>query len=124
MKNFIYVFLFLITATTNSVIQLLFKRAALNFSTIMSADYSWLMKLIKIFVNPQIISIGVLMLTTLVIWLKILSHWELTRAYPINIALTVIITFIASIFLFNESVTVLKIIGAFLIISGLWFILS
>ena len=102
MQNFFYFFLFLITATANSAIQLLLKKASVNVSSILSANYNWLLKIVKIFFNPLIITVGILMLTTLVVWLKIISQWELGRAYPINIALTVLITFVASVFLFNE----------------------
>lgn len=124
MENFFNFFLFLITATANSAVQLLLKRASLNVASILSADYNWLVKIVKIFFNPHIITVGLLMLTTIIIWLKVISQWELSRAYPINIALTIIITFIASVFFFNESVTTFKIVGIVLVISGLWFIIN
>lgn len=121
--NPVYLFFFLVTAGINSIAQLLLKRGSQDLGVIFASSESWLVRIFKIFSNPYVMGAALALAGGMIVWLKLISKVELSRAYPANIALTIIITSVASIFLFQEYFTLLKFTGTVLIIAGLWLIL-
>lgn len=117
--NLIQVTLFIIIAAVNSAVQLLIKKGSLTLAPVLSGSDSLLVKISKVITNPFIIGAVFLLGSGMFLWLRIVSKVELSKAYPINIALTVIITSVISIILFQESVSFLKIFGVVLIVIGL-----
>ncbi len=115
--------LFLIVSGFNSAAQLLLKKGSLLLNKTLASGDSAFIKIIKILTNPFVAGAITLLAVGMIMWIKILSRAELSRAYPINIALTVIITSVVSIFLFQESITLLKSFGIALVIVGIWAIL-
>ncbi len=116
----LYLAIFLVTAAVNAAAQLLLKKGALTLAPVFSGPDTLPVKLLRIIINPFVIASVVLLGAGILLWIKVISKIELSRAYPVNIALTVIITSIASVVLFQESVTWLKGIGILLILVGLW----
>ena len=51
-------------------------------------------------------------------WIAALSHLELSKAYPFIAASFIIVLVLSGIF-FDESITAVKLLGAFLIVAGL-----
>ena len=76
--------------------------------------------LFKVFTNPYIVGGFALYGLGAVIWLKVLSQWDVSKAYPIvglGFVLTLAVGFVA-----GESVTVMRVLGAALICAGVWLV--
>jgi multidrug transporter EmrE-like cation transporter len=61
-------------------------------------------------------------LTSLLLWIKVLSKFEISTAYPL-ISISYILMLIPGYLLFNENINFLKILGVILIFCGV-FVLS
>lgn len=118
--NSLLLAVFLITASMNAAAQLLLKKGALTLGGTLSGGEPLLVKFARIVTNPFVVASVLLLGAGMLLWLKVISKVELSRAYPVNIALTVIITTIVSILLFNESATWEKFAGIALILLGIW----
>ena len=121
--NYFIVLAFLLAAGINATAQLLLKKGSFSAGPALGGGTSLLDKLFGVLLNPFIASAIVFLVAGMFVWIKILSRVELSRAYPINIALTIIFTSAASIFLFQESVTWIKFAGIALVIAGIWALL-
>ena len=117
--DFIQVTIFIIIAAINSAVQILIKKGSLILAPTLFSSDSFAVKLSKIITSPFIIGAVLLLGAGMLLWLKVVSKIELSKAYPINIALTVVITSIISVLLFQESISPLKIFGIVLIVVGL-----
>lgn len=124
--NYFIIFTFLLASGINAVAQLLLKKGSLLIGPTLAGEGggSLIAKLFKVLLNPFIASAIILLVMGMFIWIKILSRVELSRAYPVNIALTIIFTSAASIFLFQESASWMKFAGIILVIAGIWALLA
>lgn len=96
--------------------QILVKIGAVNLTLNFSAGQfipSIIGILKNFFVMSGIVSYG----TSFLIWIKVLSKVELSYAYPMVSLGYVITTFYAYFFL-NESISIQRVLGIFLIIGG------
>jgi uncharacterized membrane protein len=73
--------------------------------------------IINILFNPYIFSGGIIYIFATVIWLYLLSREQLSRVYPLQ-SLCYIVGAIAGIIIFNESISVCKMLGLLLICGG------
>jgi uncharacterized membrane protein len=73
--------------------------------------------LLKLLIQPWIISCYLAALVASLLWIAALRHFELSYAYP-YMSLTFGLVLIFSIFLFQETASLPKIIGTSLIIIG------
>lgn len=77
--------------------------------------------LIKSFINFPVITGIFLYGISALVWIVVLRKVELSTAYPM-VSFGYVIVFIASFFLFGESLSLNKIIGLALIVAGILFI--
>ncbi len=70
-----------------------------------------------IFLNPFVIIGTFLFVTSMVLWIKVISTMELSRAYP-SIGVSYVIIFAFSVLFFRETVTSAKVLGIILISGG------
>ncbi len=77
--------------------------------------------LMQLFRNPWVLAGIILFVSSMVLWMKVISDMELSKAYP-SISISYIIVFIFSIIFFKEAVTASKVFGFFLIIAGVFFL--
>lgn len=82
-------------------------------------------KIFSLFVNilrniPIMIGI-ILYLISFIIWIKVLSEVDLSYAYPM-VSLGYVFVLIISHFLFNENISIMKIVGIIFIVVGVIFI--
>ncbi len=75
----------------------------------------------KVFTNGWVLAGLSCFAVSMIIWLKVLSTMELSRAYP-SVSLSYILIFTMSVILFKEDVTLFKIIGLCSICMGVFFI--
>ena len=87
-------------------------------------DFSWpglLFSLIRIFTNPWIIVGTIFFVISMVIWIKVITLFELSRAYP-SVGLSYVLVFLMSVFFFKESINWQKVAGIFLVSVGVYFL--
>lgn len=77
--------------------------------------------LIQIFTNPWIITGIFCFVTSMILWIKVISNMELSKAYP-SLSLSYIAVFILSVILFHETVTSGKVVGLLLVSLGVYFL--
>lgn len=85
-----------------------------------SANSSGMSTLLVIFMQPYVISGFVLYGLGAVVWLSVLSRWDVSKAYPlvgIGFALTVLTGLVM-----GEQVSILRGCGVLLICAGVWMV--
>jgi drug/metabolite transporter (DMT)-like permease len=104
-----------------SVIQCLFLAGGQVFLKIAmekmdSFTFSW-HYFVALLTNVYFIATGVCMAVATVLWLYILKHFELSKAYPM-ISISYIFGMLAAIYIFHEVVPVMRWLGVLFIIIG------
>jgi multidrug transporter EmrE-like cation transporter len=74
--------------------------------------------LLSVFTSPTILAAFVLFAVSALLWIAALRETPLTVAYPM-VALSYIIIFVGSYFLFAEPITLTKLLGAVLVVAGI-----
>lgn len=74
--------------------------------------------LVKVFFNPFIFWGLFLYIVSMIFWLKTLSLFEISKAYPILVGISFILVTIGSYFFFKETLPSLKILGIIIIFFG------
>lgn len=120
----IYFFLIIVTASLNAALQVLLKFAAPSVLEIVGSSATVVQKIFRLITSPYLISIAVVMLGGVMLWFKVVARVDLSRAYPLNIALTAIFTTVAALWLFRENLTVVNVSGIALIVLGMFFVLK
>ena len=115
---------FLVTAGVNAAAQLLIKKGAIVLAPVLSGGDSLLLKAARMIMNPFVLAGAALLGLGMLLWIKVVSQVELSRAYPVNIALTVIITTLVSVVLFQEGMTFVKLAGIALTLAGVWMVFA
>lgn len=116
MKTYLISLILSIGIGLGAVAQLLLKKAAL-LGTATQAIEKFKQLTATPFLWGGLLCYGL----SLVFWLDVLSKLELSRAYPL-VSLGYIASLILGYFFLHESITLSKVIGITLIISGVYFI--
>lgn len=120
MEDKTFVIIMMLINTFLNVSGQLFLKSGMNIIKKMG-DLPALDFFIKSFLSPFIL-IGLLFyFISLLLWLIVLSKAELSFAYPL-ISLSYVFVMFFSFFFLHESVGILRILGVFLIISGVVFV--
>lgn len=111
-----------IAVCIGSIGQIILKIGTNNYPGSISSDfYSSFFSFLKIVFFPQIfIGLSCYAVSAL-LWIIVLSHLEVSKAYPI-LGLSYIFVLLLSFFLLGESLTLTKILGSFLILFGVMLI--
>jgi len=99
--------------------QLLIKKGSLITSQSQIQDSNFVIKIIRTIFEPHIFIALLIYVIGFFIWIKVLGQLELSRAYPVQISLVVILTSIGAFFVFNESFNAIKITAILIIIIGI-----
>lgn len=75
--------------------------------------------LITIFTNVWIVSGIICFVSSMILWIKVLSNMELSKAYP-SVSLSYVIVFVLSIILFHESISPNKLLGLACVSLGVY----
>ncbi|PVZ88242.1 EamA family transporter [Serratia sp. S1B] len=116
MKSF-YIIGFLVLMMFDTLAQISFKFASVHAMPL-SFDLPWL---IRVFSHPWIYGAFVGYIGAFFIWMTLLKYAPIGPAFAASHLESISIT-ILSIWLFNEPLTLIKIIGALFIISGIFFL--
>lgn len=97
--------------------QLILKWRMVKYGPLPEALIDKLYFLLRLFLDLYIISGFVSAFIASVLWMGAMTKFEISYAYPF-MSLSFVLVFFISIFLFNESVSLMKIIGLLVIILG------
>jgi len=76
---------------------------------------------LEIFTNGWVLFGVFCFVASMVLWIKVISGMELSRAYP-SAGLSYILVFTFSMVLFKENITLSKVAGLALILAGVFFL--
>ena len=111
--------LILIAAVINTTAQLCLKAGADRLKSVSWTHLGSL--LLQFSVNPYLILGGLCYVTSVTVWIVVLSRVPVSFAYPMS-SIAYVTTAIAAVILFNESLSLTKIIGILVIIFGVYLI--
>jgi drug/metabolite transporter (DMT)-like permease len=74
--------------------------------------------LLKLMINPWVISVFAGAVVAALAWMAALTHFELSRVYPF-VSLSFVAVLIGSALAFDEPLSVFKVAGVLLIVAGL-----
>jgi hypothetical protein len=98
-------------ATGQAMFKLAAKPGASNGNDLLS--YA-----INLFTTPIFLAACLLYALSTVLWVGLLTRYPLSQAYPLVIAVSIVLTTIIGLTLFQEEMTISKIIGLALICTG------
>ncbi|MDR3268216.1 MAG: EamA family transporter [Tannerella sp.] len=75
----------------------------------------------ELMVNWPLAASGISMLLASLIWFYILKHYEFSVAYPM-ISISYLFGMLAAIFVFHETIPLIRWVGVFLIMSGVYLV--
>ena len=114
--------LLLVSVFSNVTANILLKKGVTSFGGITGQKSSLFLELTKAATNPfVIVGIGLYGFSFL-IWLRILSFNDLSRAYPIFATIVFLLTTAGSIVFLNEGVSLLRFVGIAIILVGIYLV--
>jgi multidrug transporter EmrE-like cation transporter len=105
----------------NAAAQLLLRQGMLTVGTFSLDGGALLQVLPRIALNPWVIAGLASYVLSVGLWLVVLSRVEVSVAYPM-VSLGYVITVLLARFLFNEDVTLQRLLGVLVIIFGVWLV--
>ena len=112
--------LLLVSVTFNVTANILLKKGVLAFGGISGQKARIIPELLKAAVTPYLWLGLALYGLSFLIWLRVLSFNDLSRAYPIFAAVVFLFTTIGSLLFLKENISLLRVLGIVIIISGIY----
>lgn len=97
--------------------QLILKWRLNHFDNLPTLLSEKLLFLVKAVFDPYIFSSFFSAFLASLFWMAALKEFELSKAYPM-MSISFVLVLILSYFLFNESLSVLKVVGTLLVLAG------
>lgn len=116
MNHFMFLALSIVLGASG---QVLLKMGVNRIGSINLAWPQTLVTLMDVFTNVWILSGILCFVSSMILWLKVISSMELSTAYP-TVSVSYIIVFILSVFLFNETVSIEKVMGLVFVAVGVY----
>jgi len=114
--------LLLTSVTFNVTANILLKKGVLSFGGLSGNLTKLFLEISKAAANPFIlIGLGLYGLSFL-IWLRVLTFNDLSRAYPIFATIVFMFTTIGSIKFLNEDISILRIVGIAVMLLGIFIV--
>lgn len=117
-----FIQLLLTSVLFNVTANILLKKGVTSFGGISGQKTHLIADLTKAAFSPFIIGGLALYGLSFIIWLRVLSFNDLSRAYPIFAAIVFLLTTAGSIVFLKESVSLLRVLGIVVIISGIYIV--
>ena len=112
------------SVTTTVIAQLLIKKGALVLGDLELSFSSFLSLIPKVLQNIWLM-VGIFLFgTAFLLWVLILSKFQLNIAYPVVVSLNICFITIISWFLLKEYLALIQILGIVIIIFGIFLVLS
>lgn len=117
-----FVQLLLTSVLLNVTGNILLKKGVLAMGGVSGEKTKLLTELTKAAFTPQIIIGLALYGLSFVIWLRVLTFNDLSKSYPIFAAIVFLFTTAGSALFLSESVSILRIVGMVIILSGIYIV--
>ena len=114
--------LLLVSVISNVTANILLKKGVTSFGGLSGQKAKLFFELTKAATNPFVIFGIVLYGFSFLIWLRILSFNDLSRAYPIFATIVFLLTTAGSVFFLNENVSLLRLIGIGIMLVGIYLV--
>jgi len=114
--NYIYIFL---TITLAVYGQIIMKWQVSLTGGLPVSNWDKIFFLVKLIFNPWVFSCWVAGFLAGLAWMAALTHFQLSHAYPFMGLTFVLVLLLSGLFL-NEAITIYKVIGMLLIVSGIY----
>jgi multidrug transporter EmrE-like cation transporter len=99
----------------NAAAQLFIKAGTANFSELLSSNF--FLSVVRIVLQPQIFVGLMCYVVSVGVWIFVLSRVQVSVAYPM-LSIGYIVSAFAGYFLFNEQLTMTKLVGIGVIVIG------
>lgn len=114
--------LLLTSVTFNVTANILLKKGVLAIGGVSGQKTKLFAELLKAAVSPYIV-IGLgLYAMSFIIWLRVLSFNDLSRAYPIFAAIVFLMTSIGSSIFLKETIPFFRIVGMIVMLAGIYIV--
>ena len=117
-----FVQLLVISVLFNVTGNILIKKGVTAFGGVSGQKAKLVADLTKAAFSPFVVGGLILYGLSFVIWLRVLSFNDLSRAYPIFASIVFLLTTIGSAIFLKESISVQRIIGIMIILSGIYIV--
>jgi len=114
--------LLLVSVFSNVTANILLKKGVTSFGGLSGQKSQLFIELTKAATNPFVILGVVLYGFSFLIWLRILSFNDLSRAYPIFATIVFLLTTAGSVIFLNENVSFLRLIGIGIMLLGIFLV--
>ena len=114
--------LLIISVFSNVTANILLKKGIISFGGVSGQKAKLFFELTKAATSPFVILGIVLYGFSFLIWLRILSFNDLSRAYPIFATIVFLLTTAGAVFFLNESVSILRFVGIAIILVGIYLV--
>lgn len=104
----------------NVTANILLKKGVIAFGGLSGEKTKLLAELMKAAVSPFVIIGLVLYGMSFVIWLRVLSFNDLSRAYPIFATIVFSLTTAGSMIFFKENISLMRVIGIIIMLIGIY----
>lgn len=118
--NFIQ--LLIISVISNVTANILLKTGVTKAGGIILSKDTFIADFFKVAFNPFIIGGLFLYGFSFILWLRVLSFNDLSRAYPIFVTCVFLLSTIGSVVFLKESVPFLRIIGILVLVFGIFIV--
>lgn len=117
-----FVQLIIITVISNVTANILLKTGVNKMGNISLSASSFIADILKAAFNPFIIAGLALYGFSFILWLRVLSLSDLSKAYPIFVTFVFILTTIGSVIFLKESVSLMRVVGIAILICGIFLV--
>ena len=114
--------LLLVSVFSNVTANIFLKKGVTSFGGLSGQKAQLFMELTKAATNPFVIFGVALYGFSFLIWLRILSFNDLSRAYPIFATIVFLLTTAGSVIFLNENVSFLRLIGIGIMLLGIFLV--
>lgn len=114
--------LLIISVTLNVTANIFLKKGVMAFGGISANKAELISSLTKAAFSPFIIAGLMLYALSFVIWLRVLSFNDLSRAYPIFASVVFLMTTLGSIKFLNEEVSAMRFLGILVMLAGIFIV--
>lgn len=112
--------LLIVSVISNVTANILLKRGVTKVGGFALSKESFVSDILKAAFNPFIFGGLILYGFSFVIWLRVLTISDLSRAYPIFVTFVFILTTIGSFIFLKESVSFMRVVGIGILIVGIF----
>lgn len=117
-----FIQLLITSVTFNVIANILLKKGVTSVGGISGQQANLIADLTRAVFSPFIIAGLFLYGLSFLIWLRVLSFNDLSRSYPIFASIVFLFTTAGSIIFLKETVSVMRILGIVVILSGIYIV--